>query len=174
MIRWFAIIIALIALSSCEKRRTPVRHLIPADYEGVVITIYSQKGFPELPTEDEYLVCRYPSDGILITSSQREFGWAADQTFDVHSDGYWSPVRSGNTSDRREHFAASGTTQNEGEPKIESSFQVVGSVKYWEGIDATEYDRKRSEAVRKLIKLQNKDREQNAAPEHPLPADLFR
>ena len=154
MIRWLGIIIGFIALSACEKRRTPVRHLIPAAYEGVLITVYSQTGFPELPIEDSYIVCRYPLDGILITSSQMEYGWAADQTFDVQSDGSWSPISTGNTTDRREHFAASGTTHNKGEPKILSSFRVIGSVKYWEGIDATEYDRKTSDAVRKLINLQ--------------------
>lgn len=154
MIRWFAILIGIISLSACEKRRTPVRHLIPAGYEGVVITIYSQEGFPDLPVENGYLVCRYPSDGILITSSPIESGWAADQTFDVHSDGSWTPISTGNLTDRREHFAASGISHNKDEPKIESSFRVIGSVKYWEGIDATEYDRKTSEAVRKLIELQ--------------------
>lgn len=163
MTRWFTIFIGIISLSACEKRRTPVRHLIPAGYEGVVITVYSQKGFPDLPIENGYLVCRYPSDGILITSTPMEFGWAADQTFDVHSDGSWSAISTGDLTDRREHFAASGTTHNKGEPRIESSFRVIGSVKYWEGIDATEYDRKTTDAVRKLIDLQkdkaNKPRE---------------
>ena len=163
MIHWFAIFIGIISLSACEKRRTPVRHLIPSGFEGIAITVYSQKGFPDLPAENGYIVCRYPSDGILITSSPMEFGWAADQTFDVHSDGSWTPISTGNMTDRREHFAASGYTQNEGEPKIESSFRVIGSVKFWEGIDATDYERKRSDAVRKLINLQKRQSEQ-AAP----------
>jgi hypothetical protein len=172
MIRWFAIIICFIALFSCEKRRTPVRHLIPADYEGVVITVYSQKGFPELPIEDGYLVCRYPEDGILITSSGLEFGRAADQTFDSRPDGSWRPITTGNVGDRREHFAASGYTQNEGEPKIESSFRVIGSVEYWDGIDATEYDRKTSEAVRKLLRLKDQaNKAEMATPRKP--SDFF-
>jgi len=162
MIRWLAIIIGILALSSCEKRRTPVRHLIPAGYEGVVITVYSQEGFPELPIENGYLVCRYPSDGILITSSQLQLGWAADQTFDVHNDGSWSPIRTGNIDDRREHFSASGTTHKDGEPKVISSFRVIGSVKYMNSIDATEYDRKTSAAVRKLLDLKQMKSEQDA------------
>jgi hypothetical protein len=31
---------------------------------------------------------------------------------------------------------------------------VIGSVKYWDSIDATEYDRKKEEAVQKLKPLQ--------------------
>jgi hypothetical protein len=70
------------------------------------------------------------------------------------SNGSWSPISTGNLTDRREHFSASGISHNKDEPKIESSFRVIGTVKYCEGIGATEYDRKTSKAARKLIDLQ--------------------
>ena len=154
MIRYVALLLSFLMLAACEKRRTPERHLIPASYEGVVITIYEQQGFAELPMKDGFRVYEYPADGILITSSsQPEDGWASDETLDVLQDGTYRRISAGNVEDRREHFAASGYQGGGGEPKIVSAFKVIGSVKYWNSIDAKEYDRKKDEAIRKLKKL---------------------
>jgi hypothetical protein len=163
MIRWLTLLLAIIGLSSCEKKRTSERHLIPSDYEGVVITIYDQAGFPELAVKDGYRLYEYPKDGILITSSKQEFGWASDETLDVLEDGTHRRISSGNVGDRREHFAASGSQKGGGEPKVEYCFKVIGSVNYWNGIDATEYDRKKDEAIRKLKRHGNQTSEQCGA-----------
>ena len=154
MTRALCFMFALICLTGCEKKRTPARYLIPADYEGVVITVFGQPGFPTLPTKDGFRVHDYPDDGVLITSSAQEFGWASDETLDVLKDGTFRRISSGNVVDRREHFSASGSQEGGGEPKIEYAFKVIGSVKYWDSIDATEYDRKKEEAVQKLKPLQ--------------------
>lgn len=162
MIRWLTLLLAFFALSSCGKKRTPERHLIPADYEGVVITIYDQAGFPKLPKKDGYRIYQYPEDGILITSSKMELGQASDETFDVLNDGTHRRVTPGNAGDRREHFSASGSQEGEGGPKIEYAFKVIGSAAYWNRIDATEYDRKKDEAIRKLEAIQTKRSEDEA------------
>lgn len=163
MIRYLTSLIAVFALCSCEKKRTPERHLISFDYEGVVITIYDQPEFPELPVRDGYRVYEYPEDGILITSSSLEYGWASDETIDVLGDGTHRRIPSGNVGDRREHFAASGTQQGGGEPKVEYAFKVIGSIDYWNRIDATEYDRKKEEAIRKLKASGDNNSEQGGA-----------
>lgn len=163
MIRWLTLLLAIVSLSSCEKKRTPERHLIPSGYEGVVITIYNQVGFPELPVRDGYRVYEYPEDGILLTSSTPEYGWASDETLDVLDDGTHRRVSSGNVGDRREHFAASGSQKGGGELKIEYAFKVIGSVDYWNRIDASEYDRKKEEAIRKLKAARNKISEQDGS-----------
>lgn len=162
MIRFFTLLLVVVGLSSCEKKRTPARHLVHANYEGVVITIYDQAGFPALPMKDGYRVYEYPEDGILITSSKQEFGWGSDETLDVFPDGTHRRISSGNVGGRREHFAASGSQEGGGAPEIEYAFKVIGSVDYWSRVDATEYDRKREEAIRKLKGPQN-DSEQDGA-----------
>jgi hypothetical protein len=161
MIRSLTLLLSLLALSSCEKRRTSERHLIPSGYEGVVITIYDQVGFPELPVRDGYRFYEYPEDGILITSTKQEYGRASVETFDVLADGTHRRITY-DVGDRQEHFAASGSQEGGGEPKIEYVFKVIGSVEYWDRIDATEYDRKKEQAVRKLKSNQSKKSEQDA------------
>jgi len=83
-----------------EKKRPLERHLIPSDYEGVVITIYEQSGFPELPVSDGYRIHEYGEDGILITSSKQEFVSASDEILDILKDGSHRRIGSGSAGDR--------------------------------------------------------------------------
>jgi|SRR5690625_69557 len=160
MIRWIILLLGIVAFTACERSRTPERHLIPADYEGVVIVIYGQEGFPELPMKEGYRVFEYPQDGILITSSEPGFGWASDDIVDVLPDGSFRRISSGEASDRREHFAAFGSQEAVGEPTIDYGFKVIGSMDYWSGIDSVEYDRKKEDAIRKLRSLRTQNSEQ--------------
>lgn len=157
MFRYIALLLGFLLLTACEKQGTPERHLIPAAYEGVVITIYGQQGFAELSMKDGYRVYEYPADGILITSSKPDYGSASEETLDVLQDGTYRKISYGNIAgrpeDRREHFAVSGSRDGGVQPKIEYYFKVIGSFKYWNSIDAKEYDRKKDEAIRKLKKL---------------------
>jgi len=121
--------------------------------------VFGQSGFPPLPIEDGFRVHHYPDDGILITSTIQEFGWASDETLDVLKDGTFRRISSGNVADRREHFEASGSQEGGGDPKVEYVFKVIGSVKYFDSIDTTEYDRKLEEAIRKLKSLRKKNSE---------------
>ena len=143
-------------LTSCRKQRMPERHVVPSSYEGVVITIYNQKGFPELPVENGYLLFEYPEDGIIITSSAISYGWASDQTLDALPDGTRHHFNNGHAKDRREHFAASGTHSTGGNVTLEYAFRVVGSQTYYQSIDASAYDAKVAEAEEKLQSLKAK------------------
>ena len=91
MIRHLAILATVLTLVACEKKRTPERHLISSDYEGVVITIFDPPGFPPLPAKDGFRIHEYPADGIIITSSSQEFGWASDEMLDVLEGGTHRP-----------------------------------------------------------------------------------
>lgn len=135
-------------------------HLIPVGYEGVVITVYKQEGFPALPIKDGFLVYEYPSDGIIITSSSQEFGSASDRTFELLENGTQRPLGAGG---RIERFAASGSQEGGGKPSISYSFKVIGTDSYWNAINSTEYERKQGEAIRKLEFQRNRQSEQ-AAP----------
>ena len=153
----------LIALASClagcEKQRTPERYLIPSDFEGVVITVFEQEGFPELPSVDGFRVHRYPEDGVLITSSKQEFGWAADEILDVLPDGTTRRLSSGNIADRRVHFAGTGETARDGVPTIDYRYKAVGTVEFWKDKDAREWSSKADEAAQKLMRLKKELRQ---------------
>ena len=152
LIHAVSLVVAFLLLG-CEKTRSPELFLIPADYEGVVITVWNQPGFPPLTEENGHLVQNYPDDGIIITSTPREFGVARDETFDVHSDG-------SREFRRVARFGASGESSLPEEPNIQYSYQAFGSDDYWKDKDAKEYDQKVKEAKDKLLLLRNQRSEQ--------------
>jgi len=173
MTHWLTLLLAIVALSSCEKKRTPARYLIPADYDGVVITVFNQQGFPELPLVDGFRVHKYPADGILITSSGQEFGWASDETLDVLTDGTHRRLPTRHSGGRCERFSATGSQSRGGVTELEYYFKAVGSDEYWKDRDGAEYDKKVAEAISKLTHSRQKKSEQSASC-NPLPAAEFR
>lgn len=68
---------------SCRpsKERRPSRYLIPEGYVGWVRINYRMKGAPALPIEDNYYLFKFPSTGLLETSSDIEYGAANDDYF---------------------------------------------------------------------------------------------
>jgi hypothetical protein len=77
-------VLALLLLSCGQKTKYPV-HQIPKGYEGFVVAVLNQPGFPELPTNRKNQFLHYPSDGISITSSSQLFGISADQAIETTS-----------------------------------------------------------------------------------------
>ena len=150
MIRVLSLLASVSVLVGCEKKRTPDRYLIPANYEGVVITVFDQPGFPPLPIEDGFRLHGYPDDGILITSSSQELGWAADETLDVAESGARTPIPTRHSGGRCERFGGTGSQMVDGLPPIDYYFKAIGGDAYWMDRDAKEYDKKAEEAMRKL------------------------
>jgi hypothetical protein len=146
--------LAILGLLGCEQKRTPSKYLIPYDYEGVVITVYEQKGYPELPIADGFIIHEYPNDGILITSSEQEFGWASDQVFDVLEDGTYRELKTDievSGGIRSEHHSYTGSRSGKGiDGTIKYYFKTIGTEEYWEDRDAKEFDLKIDEAIKKL------------------------
>lgn len=71
----------LISLMSCEIRRTPCVYQIPDGYVGWVLIEYGQSNYPAIPIIDEKKVFQIGTNGVLITSSHFEEGWATDNYF---------------------------------------------------------------------------------------------
>lgn len=67
--------------------RHPVKYLIPEGYVGWVQVKFGVPTAPALPLEGRMIVCHFPEDGLLSTSSSVEEGWAKDQYFYYMSDG---------------------------------------------------------------------------------------
>ncbi len=163
MIRFLSLLVITTLLVGCEKRRTPARCLVPFAYEGVLVTIFDQVGFPALPTKDGFQIYQFPDDGIIITSSKQEFGWASDETLDVMQDGSYLRIPSRLSGGRCERFAATGSRTGFGEPEIKFFFMAVGSDEYWKAKGAREYDAKVDEAVQKIIRIRNQRSEPGGA-----------
>ena len=144
------VILTSIAIAGCGKRRTPAKYLVPFGYEGVVITVYEQEGFPALPTIDGLSIHRFPADGILITSSKQEFSWASDKIVDALDGGSNRAIPYSLSGERVERFSATGTRSGAGIPTIRYEFKAIGSDEYWSNRNAAEYDKKVDEAIAKI------------------------
>jgi len=152
----FSLLAASVSFVGCKERRTPVRYLVPSTYEGVLVTLFDQPGFPPLANEDGFVICDFPDDGIIITSSKQEYGWAADELLDVLPDGSRRRIPSKGDGGRRERFSATGSTSGYGRATVVYRFTAIGSDAYWQGKDAKEHDRKIEEAFQKLEREQKK------------------
>ena len=67
--------------------RHPVRFLIPDGYVGWVEIKYGENSSPSLPIENGAIICRFPLNGLLQTSSRQEEGWASDEYVYYSADG---------------------------------------------------------------------------------------
>ena len=160
-----AIAVGGLLVSGCEKKRIPSLYLIPESYEGVVVTVWGEDGFEPLPEVDGFLVHKYPSDGILITSSEAEFGWAADDCQDLHGDKTRTPLPREVVGKRSEIGGSFGEFGHEQYPSIEASIRVIGLPENWENSGEREY-KKAVEAMMKVKRLRVKSQIPNKTQHH--------
>lgn len=73
--------------------RHPTKYLIPENYVGWIEVRYGETTDPVLPVDKGTLICRIPADGVLVTSSLLEEGWAKDEYFYYSQDGSVSELR---------------------------------------------------------------------------------
>jgi len=73
--------------------RHPVKYLIPDGYIGWVVVSYNEPTAPPLPIVKGEIVCKFPANGILRTSSLLEGGWAKDEFFYYFTDGSLHQLR---------------------------------------------------------------------------------
>jgi hypothetical protein len=71
----------IVALTACEKRRPAEVREFPNGFRGWAVVVWSEPGHPALPTEGRKLLLRFPPDGVLITSTHQQFGWASDDFY---------------------------------------------------------------------------------------------
>lgn len=123
-----------------ENTRRPERHLAPAGFEGVLLTVYDEPGYPSLPVQEGFYIHRYPADGILITSSTQEFGSAKDEFLDFLPDGTYAPFQS---SLKGPLFEATGSygSSMDGPAKIEYAAKLAGTKAFWANRSADEVQR---------------------------------
>lgn len=90
---WFWIsFVAGISMGPTVARHS-VKYLIPDRYTGWVVVLYDEPTAPPLPVVKGEIVCKFPADGILRTSSLFEDGWAKDKFFYYSTDGSLHQLR---------------------------------------------------------------------------------
>lgn len=75
-------------LIGCEQRRQIEVCEFPAGFRGWTIIVWGVNGYPPLPTVEGKVIERFPADGIIITSSKQQFGWAKDEAYFVDAMGH--------------------------------------------------------------------------------------
>jgi hypothetical protein len=140
------------ALSACDRELKYPVHQIPAGYEGFVVVVFNQPGFPELSTNRKNQFLNYPADGILITSSSQRFGVNADQAIESSSEGGDHGVR---RVGKVRQYESWGIRERDG---IRMPFLVkaVGSDAYWRSRDPADFAAKVDEAEQKLRRESNR------------------
>jgi len=140
------VVVIFLNRASARANEFP-RHQIPGGYEGFVVLVYDQPGFPTLPEDGRYQILRYPEDGVLLTSSSPRFGLNADQVIETYEPGSgaltkklssWSRYESGGTRTAADGLAFSYLVK------------AMGSPEYWRTRNVADYRAKIDEAERKL------------------------
>jgi len=147
LIRLFICTLACLFFSGCEGESLPTRFLVPPNYEGAVLTVYEQPGFPELPTEGGFRVHRFPADGILFTSSKNDFRPCTkpDEALEVMPDGSRHPLPGG----RHVAYRATGGYTGPGlNVNYESAY--IGDDTYLRTHGSDESDKQCQEAIRRI------------------------
>lgn len=143
------ILVFVILIAGCGNRRMPERQIVPRGYEGVLVTIYNQNGYPELPIVDGYIVHEYPASGIIVTSSPIDYGVATDETYEILEDGSRNYLPHAHKGQRIIKWSGTGTRSGKG-GDWEYSLMGVGSGQFWDKHDGREYDKKVDQAIKAI------------------------
>jgi hypothetical protein len=82
----FAACLSLMLVGCWQRRPAEVREF-QAGFHGWAVIVWGISGYPPLPIEDGKIIERFPADGVIITSSQQQFGWAGDEAYFIDSSG---------------------------------------------------------------------------------------
>jgi hypothetical protein len=74
-------------IPGCAETRPAEVREFPEGFFGWAIIIWDIPGSPALPIENGKILERFPSDGVLITSSKLHFGVATDEYYFIDGDG---------------------------------------------------------------------------------------
>jgi hypothetical protein len=75
------LLILFFLLSGCRQRRPAEVYEFPKDFQGWAVIVWGVTNYPQIPTDHGKLIERFPTNGIIITSSMQQFGWAQDEAY---------------------------------------------------------------------------------------------
>jgi len=121
-------------------------HQIPEEYEGYIVLVHGQKGFPHVAENGTHQIFKYPEDGILVTSSSLRFGENANPVIETYDKS------SGKTSRRKDDVQKEWFgTQRQGDLEFHYLVKAVGSSEYWKSRNMDDYRAKIDEAGVKVF-----------------------
>jgi hypothetical protein len=74
-------------LMGCTQRRPAEVYEFPKDFHGWAVIIWGVTNYPQISADHDKLIERFPTNGIIITSSLQKFGWAHDEAFFYDTNG---------------------------------------------------------------------------------------
>lgn len=78
MMRLVFVIFLCLPFIGCGQRRAAEVQEFPVGFHGWAVIVWGVAGYPPLPTDHGKLIERFSDDGVIITSSKQQFGWAYD------------------------------------------------------------------------------------------------
>jgi hypothetical protein len=88
MKKYYCLILVCLALGGCRREtRQPEVREFPYGFRGWAVIAWGVPSYPPLPEADGKLIERFPSDGVIITSTRMQFGRALDAEYYVDAGG---------------------------------------------------------------------------------------
>ncbi|MGD1089728.1 MAG: hypothetical protein ABR955_13550 [Verrucomicrobiota bacterium] len=81
------LLVLCFSLSGCVKHRPPEVFEFPKDFRGCAVIVYGVTNYPQIPMKDGKLIERFPTNGIIITSSINYDGVAKDESYFYDTNG---------------------------------------------------------------------------------------
>ncbi|HTQ38062.1 MAG TPA: hypothetical protein VMJ32_03490 [Pirellulales bacterium] len=82
------LLVLYLLLVGCSQQRPPEVREFPDGFHGWALIVWEVPGYPELPSDTGKIVERFPADGLIITSSKQNFGWARDEEYYLDEEGH--------------------------------------------------------------------------------------
>lgn len=141
-------LISVLAIAGCQQAAQDEKFILPQGFEGAAITVYDQEPFPPLPVRNGLRIHRYPSDGILFTSSSGQYGRWHKQI-----------VAFGDTEEENvpvEKKSSSGRVERDGVNMV-YSLKVFGEGEHMGGAEPSEYEPVLEEAFSRILKRKDSE-----------------
>ncbi len=123
-------------------------HQIPEGYEGFVILVYGQEGYPSVAESGTHQIFKYPEDGILITMALPRFGKGAKQVIETYKPSSGATIRRRDYA-QKEWFG----TMRQNDLEFNYLVKAVGNSEYWQTNNINDYQAKIDEARQKLFPM---------------------
>jgi hypothetical protein len=81
-------VFACLLLAGCEQRRAPEVREFPDGFHGWAVIVWNVPNYSQIPIEHGKLIERFFTNGVIVTSSKQQFGWAHDEAYFVDGAGH--------------------------------------------------------------------------------------
>src|ERR1700677_181712 len=74
-------------LLGCVQHRQAEVYELPKDFHGWAVIVWGVTNYPQIPADHGKLIERFPTNGIIITSSMQQLGVAKDEAYSYDANG---------------------------------------------------------------------------------------